>query len=304
MDATDREYRISIPVFFLVLAILSYFAPADHAARAVVRQIYEQALHGHEQGESLNVAVSIVKSLRIRVEPMGVGLTIPIGESLDSLDILVERYTLLLLASTLTLESYDFLLQLLSSWSWAAGSALFFLMAAVLFVCGSRCITLYRCTLFLAMIRFVFPLAMICTGEVYSSFFHQSYVETRQHLESVTLTLQKKSQQLIPEKNEQQDDPNQSYIDMFLSGLSNSYDSAKAAAGSLVAFPVRVKDTIVTYVDEADDIRNYLFALMKMFFIISFVLPSLFTALLWLGMSRLFMTQTGPQACGDSRSAG
>ena len=64
---------------------------------------------------TLNGAISVAQGTEIALQPAGVGVTLTAGEVLDPLNDLVERFSLLALTATISLQGQILLTELLST---------------------------------------------------------------------------------------------------------------------------------------------------------------------------------------------
>ena len=187
--------------WFLVLALfatvgLSSFSSVDRYAEAEYEALFERALITFALARTLNGVISAVQGTELALQPAGVGVTLTPGEVLDPVNDLVERFSWIMLGSTLSLGVTQVLLDmgqwggvrlvlavLALAWLWlrirremAAGGT----QEAP----GQLEAVLLRVLLITVFIRFAVPLAMIANEGLYSLFLEQQYIESAQLIET------------------------------------------------------------------------------------------------------------------------
>ena len=88
----------------VVLALGAALAPTLHAAGgARIEAMFGRALATFAVARALNGAISVVQGTEVALQPAGVGVTLTVGQALDPLNDLIERFSWLMLAATTAL---------------------------------------------------------------------------------------------------------------------------------------------------------------------------------------------------------
>jgi hypothetical protein len=77
--------------------------PVDQQTEAHIEQTMTRAQYTFAAARDINALVSMIQGTAIAVSPAGVGLTLSIGEALDPVNDLIERFSWIMLVSTVSL---------------------------------------------------------------------------------------------------------------------------------------------------------------------------------------------------------
>lgn len=156
------------------------FRAADDAGIEYVDEAFDRALIAFALARATNAIISVVQDSEIDIAPAGIGVTIAIGEALDPINDMIERFSWVMLVSLVSLGIQKLLIDI-SPWV----SVKFFLLPSLtlllagLWIKGSWA---YSCRyyglrlLFLALlIRFCIPVVALANDQVYKLFLDQHY---------------------------------------------------------------------------------------------------------------------------------
>ncbi|MFW6094173.1 MAG: hypothetical protein ACODAC_09385 [Pseudomonadota bacterium] len=154
----------------LLLAVtLSWTYALDRAGTERTQATFTRALAAFAVARGLNGVISVAQGTELAVQPVGVGVTLTVGEVLDPLNDLVERFSWLALLACVSLGTQMLLAEITAN-AWMNGllsvaaaacvAALWFPGAAL-----ARRVLLRAVTL-LVVFRFLFPLVTLATGWV------------------------------------------------------------------------------------------------------------------------------------------
>jgi len=95
--------RRSLLLLGLALVLSSaWLAPLDSSASRYVEASLKRALVSFATARTLNAVISVVQGTQVAVQPGGVGVTFTPGQVLDPINDLVEQFSLLMLAASVS----------------------------------------------------------------------------------------------------------------------------------------------------------------------------------------------------------
>lgn len=110
----------AITALLLVLVALSWSRYLDHAAEAATLTNFKRALAVAAIARGFNGVISVAQGTEVAIQPVGVGVTLTIGEILDPFNDLVERFSALALIASVSLGLQLTLSQMVTS-PWLSG---------------------------------------------------------------------------------------------------------------------------------------------------------------------------------------
>ena len=110
-----RVTRAWVSAVLILLVALSWQGSLDLGARDATLASFNRALATYAIARTLNGVISVAQGTEIAVQPVGVGMTFSVGEILDPLNDLVERFSWLVLAATTSLGTQMLIAELLGS---------------------------------------------------------------------------------------------------------------------------------------------------------------------------------------------
>jgi len=144
-------------------------AGADSAERAFARALVTFAV-----ARTLNGVISVAQGTEVAVEPAGVGVIFTLGQILDPINDLVERFSTVMLVATSSLGLQSLLLRITGWWgstALLAAAAAFALVALWWPRAGGPSARLaVRLLLVAVFVRFAVPLLIIATSIVFDTF--------------------------------------------------------------------------------------------------------------------------------------
>ena len=185
------RWLLVVAVFVTVL--LSSFTPVDRLAETEYRALFQRALITFALARTLNGVISAVQGTELALQPAGVGVTLTPGQVLDPINDLVERFSWIMLAATLSLGVQQVLLDV-GQW-WGIKVLLGVLGIFWLWVRHRNSVKrdppggrseqlLLRLFIIVAFMRFAVPVAMIANEGLYRLFLESRYLESTQMIET------------------------------------------------------------------------------------------------------------------------
>lgn len=178
---TTRKWIFSIALG--LVAILAVTPFMDQRAEADYEQLFQRAFVTFALARTINGVISVVQGTEIALQPAGVGVTLTPGEILDPVNDLVERFSWIMLAATISLGVQNVLLDVSAFW---AVQALLAAMATWLLIrlwypgqgSGFYKAMLKRIFLLLLFIRFAVPVMLITNDLLYQQFLESRYLQS------------------------------------------------------------------------------------------------------------------------------
>lgn len=219
-----KKWLLSLTL--LLAAVLSVTPFVDQRAAADYEQLFQRAFVTFALARTINGVISVVQGTEIVLQPAGVGVTLTPGEILDPVNDLVERFSWIMLAATISLGIQNVLLEV-SAW-WLI-QALFTALALWLLIRlwypgqsthGYRSV-LKRAFLLLLFIRFAVPVMLIGNDLLYQQFLESRYQQSTEIVSEAGKALQ----QLSVEAGREIENPDAGMLDSIARVWSNTVDS-------------------------------------------------------------------------------
>lgn len=177
-----RTFERSILLAMLVIGLsCAWLGPLDKTASQVVDTGLKRALISFASGRTMNAVLSVVQSTDISFTPMGVGVSLTIGQVIHPIDELVGQFSKLMLAASVAfglmkfmtvLGSYkgvSLLLSLLAlSWAWFSWQG------------ETRPAWLTKLLLVVVLIRFAVPVVAVGSDVIFKEVLKDKYETAQQ----------------------------------------------------------------------------------------------------------------------------
>ena len=168
-----------------VLVVLSSLTTVDQIAKDEYNALFQRALISFALARTLNGVISAVQGTELALQPAGVGVTLTPGQVLDPINDLVERFSWIMLAATLSLGVQQVVLDVGQWWGIKLAFGLLGLLWLWMRLHRSRSEKIVlRIFVIAAFIRFAVPAAMIANEGLYRLFLEERYVESTQVIEA------------------------------------------------------------------------------------------------------------------------
>lgn len=183
--------RLFASLIIAVTVALAASGVVDDTSRDIAERSLTRALVTFAAARTLNGVISAAQGTEVALEPGGVGVILSIGEALDPINDLVERFSSVMLVAASSLGLQNILL-VMSRW-WGMSAALGVMALATLVflwwpsVRGGRTAAIAtQMFLMLLFLRFVIPLLIIGTDIVTEAFLAEELEQSRAALEATT----------------------------------------------------------------------------------------------------------------------
>ena len=166
LHATSMTSRILATTLAVATVVLAWTARVETLAEAHAGRALRNALVAYASARALNGAISVAQGSELAVSPAGVGVTLTLGEILDPVNDLIERFSWVILAAAASLGAQLLLTELFAE-TWA-NVALTLIAAG--FVLGlwlrPQWRWLHKVVLVALFVRFAVPLTIVLSDAV------------------------------------------------------------------------------------------------------------------------------------------
>jgi hypothetical protein len=206
----------------IVSTAIAYSALVDDTGRRYSDEAFKNALVTFAVSRTLNGVISVAQGTELALEPGGVGVILTLGQVLDPINDLVERFSTVMLVATSSIGLQSVLLRISAWWGLTLALTLasgFVLLALWWPKFGATRIAI-RILLIALFLRFAVPTLVIMTTLIFNQFLAEDQVAATAALES--------TRDQIEEINEQTNVPEiegQSFIDQLNSAFDRSLES-------------------------------------------------------------------------------
>ncbi len=179
--------RMALTLVIAIMVACSWLAPIDSAANAQVDAGLKRALFSFATARALNAIISVAQGTEVAVQPAGVGIVFTPGQVLDPVNDLVEQFSNLMLAASISFGIQKVLISIGVHWAislllsmTALGWAIFYLSQQ------SAPAWLSRILVVLLMTRFAIPVVTIGTDVLFQHFMSADYQSSQQVMDTAS----------------------------------------------------------------------------------------------------------------------
>ncbi|PLY03808.1 MAG: hypothetical protein C0623_00205 [Desulfuromonas sp.] len=187
---------VLVPPLYLSVFESPLLNSADEIGMRYVDDAFNRALVSFALARTTNAIISVIQDSEINIAPAGVGVTIAVGEALDPVNDMIERFSWVMLVSLVSLGMQKMLIEI-SPWF----SIKLLLFPALLFILAGlwsggrwrQTLTRFGTRLvFLAIVvRFCIPVVAAVNEEIYALFLDQHYTSAVNEIEHGNAALRK-----------------------------------------------------------------------------------------------------------------
>lgn len=272
---TNRIYKSGITALLIVIVALSWNRYLDDAAQTATLDHFKRALAVAAIARGFNGIVSVAQGTEVAIQPVGVGVTLTIGEILDPLNDLIERFSALALLASVALGVQLTLGQILST-PWLSGlltaaacAYLVLLWRAPGKLNGKLASFTARALAMLVFFRFLLATMLLIT-----QFIDQNFLAAKQDLAMAELTQASSNIEQLQEqqKASSSESPEGDLFDRTAAQISNFLDTSRQT----LDLEAQLADVEAEIENSAEEIVN----LIVIFLLQTLLLP---IGSLWLG---------------------
>jgi len=209
----------------IVSTAIAYSSIADELGRHQTDEAFKNALVTFAVARTLNGVISVAQGTELALEPGGVGVVLTLGQVLDPINDLVERFSAVMLVATSSIGLQSILLRITTWWGLTLALALVsFITLLALWWPGARTTQVTRIAiqalLVAVFLRFAIPVLVIGTTLIFDHFLAEDQVAATAALEA--------TRDQLEEINEQANAPeieDESILDWMSTMIDDSLDS-------------------------------------------------------------------------------
>lgn len=168
----------------------TYISKFDDTGREYYNQTLKRALFTFAIIRGLNGVISVIQGTEVALSPAGIGVTLTVGEILDPINDLVERFSWVMLISTASLGIQKIFLEV-GIWL-GLKVILTFAMLVMLFGIWFGYLTRinfismgFRLIVLALVIRFCMPMVAFASEKIYDLFLEDKYTQSTQSLDKI-----------------------------------------------------------------------------------------------------------------------
>jgi hypothetical protein len=266
-----------LTLLILLLSLLTLSSQVDEEAMRIHDASFERAVGSFAIAKGLNAVISLIQGTELNAAPAGIGVTLSVGEVLDPLNDLIERFSWVMLAASVSLGIQKLLLSIggLAFVQFSLLGVLALLIAVLWYRPLQRVLTLsvfLRLAAVLMILRFGALFFIHAESLLYATLMQHDYVMATQTLSETRLQLENIASQhderIVKEES-------------LLESLSNSYEQTKAL--------LDIKTQLSSLQQLFDRAQKEVITLVTIFVVLTVLLPLLFVWII-LGMFKWAVT--------------
>lgn len=188
-------YRSLVTAVALLIVACSWYPPIQDLANEQVDAGLKRAVVSFASARALNAAISVLQGTAVSAQPLGVGITFTLGEVLDPINDLVERFSEWMLIASVAFGVQKMLLLIGSHWAVSALVSAFAVLWALLFVYRRAPLWLSRLLVVLLMVRFAVPAVTLGSDFVFRQMLADDYAQSQAYLELAARQVDQRAQE-------------------------------------------------------------------------------------------------------------
>jgi hypothetical protein len=183
MTSIPRRSLRWVAILGVAIAVLCSWIPSiQDAADAQVDAGLKRSLATFAIARTLNGLISTVQGTEVSMQPLGVGVTLTVGQVLDPLNDLVEQFSSLMLAVSIAFGVQKILLKIGAHWMISVMVTAIAVLWAVRYLRDQVPAWLARALLVVIVVRFALPAITIGSEAVFTTFLANGYEQAQQTL--------------------------------------------------------------------------------------------------------------------------
>ncbi len=252
----------------LIAVAVALSGVVDNASETYAEKAFKRALVTFAVARTLNGVISVAQGTEVALEPGGVGVILSVGQVLDPINDLVERFSAVMLVAASSLGLQNILLKMTAWWG---------VTAALIMAAGFAIATVWsprladskfaaaaaRILLVMLFVRFAVPLLIIGTNLVSDTFLATEQAAATAALEATRIEIEE-----LNEDAESPSDPDQSIMDRLSSVIDDALES------------MAVADRLARLKETASNASEHIINLIVIFMLQTIILPLVFVWLL------------------------
>ena len=168
-------YKLATIALVVLLIALSWSKDISDMANSQVDAGLKRSLVSFASARALNAVISVVQGTEVVVQPLGVGITLTLGQVLDPINDLVEQFSSVMLMASVAFGVQKLLLSIASTSVASAVVTGFALFWACLYWFNKAPRWLSRLLVVVVFLRLVMPVTLIGSAFVFDKFSASDY---------------------------------------------------------------------------------------------------------------------------------
>jgi hypothetical protein len=200
--------KVAISLLVIVIGVLAYTSvinkmldktaikKIDEKSSRYLDNAFKRAIYTYAIVRGINGIISVIQNTHIAVSPAGLGVNVAVGEILDPVNDLIERFSWVMLVSTTSLGIQKIFMKI-GAWlglNILLSAAMLMLLIGIWvpenFIINFRSWG-YKLIIVSIMIRFCIPAVSIASDKLYDLFLKDSFEEATQSLDKLNQDLKK-----------------------------------------------------------------------------------------------------------------
>lgn len=205
-DVAEPSNRWKLTALAVVAVATALTGVLDTPSREYAEAALARSLVTFALARTLDSVISVAQGTEVAVEPAGVGVNFALGQALDPINDLIERFSAAMLVATSSLGLQSVLLRM-SEW-WATNLVLFLAAALTVaatwwprVVLGLSRITAARVLAIFMFVRFAVPVFVIGTNLVFDAFLAADHAAANEALLATSEEIEQVTEQAAPAGN-------------------------------------------------------------------------------------------------------
>jgi len=261
--------KILLSLILLLTVVLSLSFSLDESALKLHDEALERSVVAFALAKGLNAVISLIQGTELSVTPLGLGLNISIGEILDPFNDMVERFSWVMLISSVSLGILKLLL-ILSSKIFLQVALLFSISLTLFFIWVKK---MQNSAVFVVSFKILFLMFILRFGAVafvysselfYNSMLHDEFVKSSKVIEKTKDKLdeiQARNSEIVQSKKDSS----------FFDNVSSKYNKLSES--------LNISTKLASLKHNIEDASANIINLITIFVVQTILLPLLF---LWL----------------------
>lgn len=268
MEANAKAIKIGWTLFALAVTALAVSGVADSLGQDYAASALERAFVTWAVARGLNAVISVAQGTEVALEPGGVGVNLTVGEVLDPVNDLIERFSSIMLVATSAIGLQNVLLRITGNAGFSillglsAFAALLVIWVPSLAVRERLRGFVLRFLLITFLLRFAVPFLVIGSSMVFDRFLAAEQQAATAALRDTTADIEE-----MTADTEAPADPDRGMLQRFTDMVGNSLSS------------LNVKERLANLQERASMTTGHVVDLIVIFLLQTIALPLMF---LWL----------------------
>jgi hypothetical protein len=185
-----RIARVAGLIAVILIVACSWLPVVQEQADAAIDAGFKRSLVSFASARALNGLISVLQGTELGLHPLGVGVTLTLGQALDPVNDLVEQFATLMLVASVAFGIQKVLLLVGGHWLVSLGVSAIALAWGALYLKGAAPGWLTKALILAALIRFAIPLATLGSGWFFQHFLDADYRNSQQAIVSASAQLE------------------------------------------------------------------------------------------------------------------